>query len=106
VYTVSPVAVGVTSSVPVAACVPVHPPLAVHAVLDDHESVALCPSVMVVGSTESAAVAAGLPPPPPYPPPPPPPQPASAPASAVKAMNQEHFDATARCLSMTGTSFL
>jgi hypothetical protein len=65
VYVVAPVVVGVTSSVPVAACAPVHPPLAVHAVLDDHVSVALCPAVMVDGVTEIVAVAAGLPPPPP-----------------------------------------
>ena len=97
VYVTVPAAAGVTSCVPVAACAPVHPPLAVQAVFDDHVSVALCPAMMVVGATEIVAVAAGgL-----DPPPPPPPQPANAAVSAESAMNLKHFDAMVRCVVMT-----
>jgi hypothetical protein len=77
--------------------VPVHPPLAVHAVLDDQLSVALCPAVMVDGVTVIVAVAAGVL----DPPPPPPPHAASAPASAESAMHLKRCDAVTCCVVMT-----
>ena len=57
-----PVAVGVTSALPVGCCVPVQPLLAVQVVpaLADHVSFALCQSVIVVGATLSVAVGAGV----------------------------------------------
>jgi hypothetical protein len=55
-----PVADGVTDSVPLIACAPLHAPLAVHdvALVDDHVSVALDPSVMLDGETEIVTVGA------------------------------------------------
>jgi len=82
--------------VPLAACAPVQPPLAVQDVFDVHVSVALCPAVMVVGSTEIVAVAAGG-----LEPPPPPPQAANAAVSAESAMSLKHLDAIERCVVMT-----
>ena len=66
----APVAVGVTLCVPEAGSAPDHAPLAVQVVpaLADHVSVALRPSTIVDGWTESVAVGFFLPPPPPYPP--------------------------------------
>ena len=46
---------------PVRASVPVQAPLAVHAVafVEDHDSVAACPSVMLAGLTDRVTVGAG-----------------------------------------------
>ena len=54
-------AVGVTTWLPTGGCEPLHAPLAVQVVtlVDDHASVALCPSVMVVGETVRFSVAVG-----------------------------------------------
>lgn len=55
-----PVADGVTVSVPLVACAPLHAPLAVHdaALVDDHVSVLLEPRIMVAGETETVTVGA------------------------------------------------
>jgi len=57
-----PVAVGVTSTLPLVCCAPVQPLLAVQSVpaLAVHVSFALCPRVIVVGATLSVAVGAGV----------------------------------------------
>ena len=61
-----PVSVGVTSSLPPADLVPLQAPPAVQlAPFVVQVSVALCPRVMVVGSTESDRVAGGFESPPP-----------------------------------------
>ena len=56
-----PVCVGVTLCVPAVAMVPVQPLLAVQvvALVEDQLSVALCPSVIEVGVTESVMVGNG-----------------------------------------------
>ena len=53
-----PFAVGLSLWVPLVACVPAQAPLAVQevALLEDQVSVALCPSVIEVGLTESVMV--------------------------------------------------
>jgi hypothetical protein len=69
-----PEVVGVTVCVPLAAGLPDHPPLAVHAeaFVANHVNVADCPARIVVGSTEIVIVGAsgGCEPDPPYPLPP------------------------------------
>jgi hypothetical protein len=94
----APIAVGVTSTVPVACCVPFHPPLAVQLVpwFEDQVSVALCPSAMVVGAAVSDAVGAGIAG---LSEPPPPPQPASTLPSAI-AISPDHLAAVAASLFM------
>ena len=67
-----PLVAGVSDVVPEDACAPVQPPLAVQVVPaeEDQVSVALWPSVMLVGATEIVTVGgggAGVPPPPPPP---------------------------------------
>lgn len=59
-YESVPTAVGVTDCVPLVASAPLHAPLAVQAVafVDDHVSVAVPPSVIVVGFTVISAVGA------------------------------------------------
>jgi hypothetical protein len=68
-----PTAVGVTVWEPVAASVPLQPPLAVQLVpaLEDHVTTADWPNVIVVGFTVTLTVDPGfdIDPPPPYPPP-------------------------------------
>jgi hypothetical protein len=69
----APAAVGVTVFDPVAARLPLQPPLAVQVVpvLDDQVTTADCPSVIAVGFTVTLTMAAGfMLDPPPYPPPP------------------------------------
>lgn len=55
-----PAALGVTVALPPVACAPLHPPLAVQAFafVEDQVSVALCPTVIEVGLTESVTVGA------------------------------------------------
>ena len=56
-----PAAVGVTISVPLVACVPIHAPAAEHAValVEDQVSVAVFPSTTEVGATAKVTVGAG-----------------------------------------------
>jgi hypothetical protein len=51
---------GVSVALPLLACVPLHAPLAVHEVafVDDHVSVALPPTLMVVGAIDTVTVGA------------------------------------------------
>src|ERR1700722_508427 len=58
VYDGAPASVGVTISLPLVACVPLQEPLAVQEVafVEDHVSVALCPSVIEVGLIERLTV--------------------------------------------------
>jgi hypothetical protein len=62
VNTWEPAAVGVSLAVPDAASVPLHAPLAVHAValVEDHVSVAASPTVTEVGLTARVTVGAGV----------------------------------------------
>jgi hypothetical protein len=57
-----PTAVGVFVAVPEIACVPLHPPLAVHEVLsvDDQVNLALAPNVMLAVSIEIDTVGADM----------------------------------------------
>jgi hypothetical protein len=61
-YCDEPVALGVTVAVPLAALVPLHPPLAVHdvAFVLDHVRVDDCPSVIDVGFNDIVIVGAGV----------------------------------------------
>ena len=55
-----PLCVGLSACVPWVACAPLQAPLAVQEVafVEDQVSVALCPTVMVVGATEIVTVGA------------------------------------------------
>jgi hypothetical protein len=61
-YVADPAALGVTTMVPLVACVPVHAPLAVQevALVEDQVSVALCPTMIEVGLTVRVTVGAGV----------------------------------------------
>ena len=60
-YVAVPDAEGVTVAVPLVVCVPLQPPLAVQlvALVEDQESVAFAPTVMLVGATEIVTVGCG-----------------------------------------------
>jgi hypothetical protein len=58
----APVVVGDSDFVPLVDCAPLHPPLAVHAVVlvELQVTVAACPTVIVVGATAIVTVGAGV----------------------------------------------